>query len=75
MNILSQLERVLDSQERGIARVIGQRGGGKVVAETESGAVLILTGELESHKQCYYDRRSNKILGEAPDIPYSEYGV
>lgn len=75
MDLLSKFEQIFDSTERGFARVIGQRDGGAVVAETESGAQLILQGSIETGKACYYDKRSLKVLGEAPNAPYSEYGI
>lgn len=75
MNLLSQFEQVLDRQERGIAKVTGQRGDGQVVAQTQGGATLILKGEMETGKQCYYDRVSSQIIGVAPDVEFSEYGI
>ena len=75
MNLLTQFNQILDRTERGVARVTGQRGGGQLVAKTTSGATILLTGEMEAGKMCYYDKRSSKVLGEAPDVTYSEYGV
>lgn len=75
MNLLSQFEQVLDRQERGIARITGQRSDGQVVAQTQGGAILILKGEIETGKQCYYDRVSSQVIGVAPDVVFSEYGV
>ena len=75
MNLLSQFEQVLDKQERGIAKVTGQRGNGQVIAQTQSGAVLILKGEMGTGKQCYYDRVSSQIIGVAPNVEFSEYAI
>ena len=75
MNLLSQFNQILNRTERGVARITGQRGGGKLVAQTQSGATVILIGDMETGKVCYYDKRSSKVLGEAPDIVYAEYGV
>lgn len=75
MNLLSQFNQILDRTERSVARVTGHRGGGLIVAQTTSGATILLTGEMETGKMCYYDKRSSKVLGEAPDVVYSEYGV
>ena len=75
MNLLSQFDQLFSRTERGVARETGQRGGGKLVAETESGATILLDGEMETGKKIYYDRVSSKVLGEAPDVIYSQYGV
>lgn len=75
MNLLSQFNQILDRTERGVARITGQRSGGQVVAKTTSGATLLLKGEMETGKMCYYDKTSSKVLGEAPDVIYSKYGV
>lgn len=75
MNLLSQFDQIFSRTERGVASVTGQRGGGKLVAQTASGATILLDGEMETGKKVYYDRVSGKVLGEAPDVVYSEYGV
>lgn len=75
MNLLSQFNQILGRTERGVARITGQRGGGQVVAQTTSGATILLTGEMETGKMCYYDKTSSRVLGEAPDVVYSKYGV
>ena len=75
MNLLSEFNQILDRTERGVARITGQRGGGQVVAQTTSGTTILLTGEMETGKKVYYDRVSSKVLGEAPDVIYSQYGV
>lgn len=75
MNLLSQFNQIMNTTERSIATVTGQRGNGKLVAQTESGATIILEGEMETGKKVYYDRVSSKVLGEAPDVPYSDYPV
>ena len=75
MNLLSQFDQLFDRQEQSIARVIGQRGNGRVVAETQNGATIVLSGEMETGKRCFYDRRSSKILSIAPDVVFNDYGV
>ncbi|PIE82673.1 MAG: hypothetical protein CSA10_00025, partial [Cardiobacteriales bacterium] len=62
MNILNQFNQLLNRQELAIATITGNRGGGKVVATTESGAVVILNGNLAIGKKCFYDRRTSKII-------------
>lgn len=75
MNLLSQFDQLFNSQAKSIARIIGDRGGGKLVAQTESGATVILTGDMAAGKKCYYDRASGQVISEAPDVIYAEYGV
>lgn len=75
MNLLNQFNQIFATTERGVATITGQRGGGKVVASTQSGAVLILTGTLATGKKCFYDRRTSTIIAEAPDVTFSEFGV
>lgn len=75
MNLLDEINRAINTQEKAIATITGQRGGGKVVAKTLGGATVILTGEMATGKVCFYDRKSGRILSEAPQVSYSEYGV
>lgn len=75
MSLYKQLKQLTDAQEIGIARVDGQRGGGIVVASTEAGNTVLLKGAMETGKKCYYDRRSNKIISEAPDISFLDLPV
>lgn len=75
MNLLSQFDQLFDRQEKSVARITGNRGGGKLAAQTQSGATVILTGDAEIGSMCYYDRVSGKVLGQAPDVTYAEYGV
>lgn len=75
MNILSQLDRALNSQVKSIALITGQRSGGLLVAQTESGASILLKGEMDTGKKVYYDMTTSRVLEEAPNVNYSEYGV
>lgn len=75
MNLLSQFEQLFNSQEKAIARIVGERGGGLLVGETLGGGTVLLKGKLEIGKLCFYDRISNEILGEAPNVEFKEYSV
>ena len=75
MNLLSQFNQLIDRQERAFATVTGQRGGGTVVAQTPSGASILLKGQMETGKNVFYDRRSGTIISEAPVVVFSEYPV
>ena len=75
MNLLSQFNQIFPAQERAFATITGQRGGGTVVALTTGGATILLKGEMETGKNCWYDRRSASIISEAPDVEFSEFPV
>ena len=75
MNLLSQFDQIFPKTEQAFATIIGQRGGGMVVAQTTGGATILLTGEMESGKKCFYDRRTGNIISEAPDVTFSDFGV
>lgn len=75
MNFITQFEQLFPKQERGIAQIIGFRGDSSI-AQTHTGATLILKGvSVSIGKQCYYDRRSFNILGEAPNVQYQIYAI
>lgn len=75
MSLYEQFNQLFNRQEIAIATITGQKGGGKLTAQSENGATILLTGELETGKKCYYDRRTGQILSEAPNIPYNDYPV
>ncbi len=75
MNILSQFNGLFNRQELSIATITGVRGGGKLVAQTESGVSVILNGAMEVGKNCFYDRRTSTIISEAPNVTFREFGV
>ena len=73
MNLLSQLNKTLNRTEQDFATVTGQRGGGIVVAQTTGGASILLKGDMEIGKNVFYICRDSTIIGEAPDVTFSEY--
>lgn len=75
MNLLSQFNQIFDRPEQAFATVTGQRGGGIVVAQTSGGSNILLKGEMETGKNVFYNRRDSTIIGEAPDVTFSEYPV
>ncbi len=75
MSILNQFNQLLNRQELAIATITGNKGGGKLVAKTEGSAVVILSGTLEIGKKCFYDRTTNNIISEAPNVEFIEYGI
>lgn len=75
MNLLSQFQQIFNAQEKSIAKIIGERDGGLMVGETLGGATVLLKGKIEIGKLCFYDRVSNEILSEAPNVEFKEYSV
>lgn len=75
MSLLDQFNDIYPKTEQAFATITGQRGGGKVVAQTPSGASIVLTGTLATGKKCFYDRRTSTILGEAPNVTFKAFGV
>lgn len=75
MSLLKQFNDIYPKTEQAFATITGQRGGGKVVAQTPSGTHIVLTGTLATGKKCFYDRRTSTIIAEAPDVTFSEYAV
>lgn len=76
MSLLDQLNQAVSPKvEQAFATITGQRGGGKVVAQTPSGISIILTGSMETGKACFYDRRTGTIISEAPNVTFREFGV
>lgn len=74
MSLLKQFNDLLNTQVNAVAKVTGQRGGGQVVAETLGGATVLLYGTAETDKNVFYDRRTGKVIGTAPDVTFGEYG-
>lgn len=75
MSLLDQFNELSPKKEQAFATITGQRGGGKVVAQTPSGVNIVLTGTLETGKKCFYDRRTSTIISEAPDVTFKEFGI
>lgn len=73
--IYDQFKQIFTAQARDIAEITGQRGGGKVTAKTLSGHFIVLTGEMATGKKCYYDKNSNRILSEAPNVTFVDIPV
>ncbi len=75
MNLFTQFQQLNPTQEKAFATITGERGAGKMVAQTPSGAVIVLNGTMEVGKNCFYDRRTSTILSEAPNVNFREFGV
>lgn len=75
MNLLSQFNQIFGMTERGFAKVIGVKNDGKLIATTPSGATVLLNGAVDIGKNVYYNRATSDVLGVAPDVVMSEFGV
>lgn len=76
MNMLNSLQALLNPEIKGVARIVGQKGGGTVVGETLGGGTVVLQGQAENGKMVYYDKLTMRVLSEAPDAAErGEFGV
>ena len=75
MNLLSQFQQIFNTEERAFAKITGVKPDGMLIATTPTGAVVLLTGSVDIGKNVFYDRVTNKVLEEAPNVTFTEYGV
>ena len=75
MDVLGQFKGLLNPQKRQVAKITGGKGAGVWVAETPSGAVVVLEGEAQIGQSVYYDAYSCEIAGQAPEVVWVEIGV
>lgn len=75
MNLLSQFQQIFNTEERAFATITGVRDDGKLIATMPTGAVVLLTGNVDIGKNVFYDRVTSKVLEEAPNVTFTEYGV
>ena len=75
MNLLSQFQQIFNQEERAFATITGVRDDGRLIATMPTGAVVLLTGNVDIGKHVFYDRQTNKVLEEAPDVVFTEYSV
>lgn len=75
MNILQTLSQALNPVIQSYAKIIGIKSDGTLIAQTQTGATVLLQGKSEVGKNVFYNRLDNKVLGEAPSVEFHEYGV
>lgn len=75
MNLLAQFGDVFAENPQGFAKIIDVKKDGRLIATTPNGATVLLVGKAEIGKNVFYDRVTSKVLGEAPDVAFVEYGV
>ncbi len=75
MNFLNQFSQLFNQTEQAMAKIVGLRPDGRLIATTPTGATVLLTGTATLGKSVYYDRISSRVLGEAPDVAFLAFGV
>lgn len=75
MNLLQALNSALNPVIQSYAKVVGIKPDGTLIAQTQTGATVLLQGKAEIGKSVFYNRLDNKVLGDAPDVEFNEYGV
>ncbi|MCS4534233.1 hypothetical protein [Neisseria montereyensis] len=75
MNLLQQFNAIFNREERGIAKITGDLGGGSFAARANGGGNIVLNGQASNGQSVFYDKRTNKILGPAPDLDVTDIPV
>lgn len=74
-NLYQNLTALLNREQRGIAKITGDLGGGSWAAQTQSGGNIVLSGQVALNQRVFYDIRTNRIISQAPDAAVLELGV
>lgn len=74
-NLYQNLTALLNREQRGIAKITGDLGGGSWAAQTQSGGNIVLSGQAALNQSVFYDQHSNRIIGQAPEATVLELGV
>ena len=75
MNLLSQFQQIFSENPRGYASVTGVKSDGTLIATIQTGAVVLLQGKAQVGQAVFYDRVDNKVVDDAPDVVFKEFGV
>ena len=75
MNIRPQFESLLNPKRRMTAKITGGKGANVWVAETPTGAVVVLSGQGQTRQHVYYTAYTLEIAGEAPAVTWAEIKV
>ena len=75
MNLLSQFQQIFSENPKGYASITGVKPDGTLIATTQTGAVVLLQGKADIGKAVFYDRVDNKVVDDAPDVVFREFGV
>lgn len=74
-NLYQNLTALLNREQRGIAKITGDLGGGSWAAQTQSGGNIVLSGQAALSQRVFYDIRTSRIISQAPDAAVLELGV
>ena len=74
-NLYQNLTALFNREQRGIAKITGDLGGGSWAAQTQSGGNIVLSGQAALNQRVFYDIRTNRIISQAPDAAVLELGV
>ena len=75
MNLLQALNSALNPVIQSYAKVVGIKPDGTLIAQTQTVATVLQQGKAEIGTSVFYNRLDNKVLGEAPNVTFYEYGV
>lgn len=75
MTILKEYNFLFQTPQKSYAIVKAKRANNKVLAITRTGQRILLTGNLEVGKACFYDRETATIISEAPTLDFIELPV
>ncbi|MBF0803367.1 MULTISPECIES: hypothetical protein [unclassified Neisseria] len=75
MNLFEQFNAIFNREQRGIAKITGDLGGGSFAARAHGGGNIVLSGQAANGQSVFYDKRTNKIIGQAPDLQITDIPV
>lgn len=75
MNLLSQFQQIFSENPRGYASITGVKSDGTLITQTPNGAVVLLQGKADIGKVVFYDRVTNHVVDDAPNVIFKEFGV
>ena len=74
-NLYQNLTALLNREQRGIAKITGDLGGGSWAAQTLSGGNIVVSCQAALNHRVFYDIRTNHIISQAPDAAVLDLGV
>lgn len=75
MNIFEQFNAIFNREQRGIAKITGELGGGSFAARAQGGGHVVLHGQAANGQSVFYDMRTNKIISQAPNLEITDVPV
>ncbi|MCP1659351.1 hypothetical protein [Neisseria perflava] len=75
MNLLQQFDAVFNRRQLGVAKITGDLGGSAWAATAQGGSALVLQGNAAIGSRVFYDKTTNTIVSEAPDLDFTDLSV